>query len=353
VTQRSADNLAVMGLPGDFRFRPFTETGEFWNRMVLDSMEATLFHGKPWMDLLEEVFNPRFYVASWETRAGAAACLFARSRNPLFSSLIALPFSDSCAPLGTDLQHRDRLLIEIARDRNFASAYEVRGATAPTPWLTVDCFVNPSIDLDRPVASIDRATSTDFRRQVRRASEAGIAVASDSSLSFMRRFYALQLETRRRHGLPPQPWNFFKAVHGTFAARGMLEISIAHHKRRDLAAIVLLRHRDDVYVKWNARQHPIPSGANHLVFCEVLNRLAGHARRMDLGRTDLRNKGLIRFKHEMGCAPKALPYSFYPVAPPSISVEVLTGYRKTFSSLWRRLPLRVTRLLGAVIYKVL
>jgi hypothetical protein len=72
---------------------------------------------------------------------------------------------------------------------------------------------------------------------------------------------------------------------------------------------------------------------------------------MDFGRCDVRNQGLLRSKADIGCVSRPLPYAFFPKAPRNISSEVLSGPAKIVSSIWKRLPLPVTRVLGEILYR--
>jgi hypothetical protein len=83
----------------------------------------------------------------------------------------------------------------------------------------------------------------------------------------------------------------------------------------------------------------------------AIERHAGVSRELNLGRTDARNSGLVRFKKEAGAEPAPLPYSFYPVAPTQVSAEVLSGPMLLMSRVWRRLPTPAARALGSALYR--
>lgn len=95
---------------------------------------------------------------------------------------------------------------------------------------------------------------------------------------------------------------------------------------------------------------PAPAGINHLLFWSLIEEFAGKAASLDLGRADIRNEGLSRFKRELGATSEPLPYAFFPKGPHHASAEVLNGPRKILSRIWRRLPLPATRALGAAFY---
>src|SRR5258708_1839552 len=98
------------------------------------------------------------------------------------------------------------------------------------------------------------------------AARAAATIEHGSGDVYLERFYRMQLETRRRLGLPPQPRRFFKLVQQKFAPSGKLDIWIANQGGKDVAGAVFIRDGDVMYFKWGARRHLDPSGVNHLLF---------------------------------------------------------------------------------------
>ena len=128
---------------------------------------------------------------------------------------------------------------------------------------------------------------------------------------------------------------------------------IARENHEDVASAVFLRDGDVVHYKWGARRSNNRSCANHLLFWNAIEEFANRTRLLDLGRTDIRNQGLMRFKNELGASASPMPSSFYPRAPRQVSPEVLTGSRAIVARIWRRLPIFATELAGRVTYRFL
>jgi len=280
-----------------------------------------------------------------------AACVLAQSRKPFRNGhFISLPFSDTCPPLASDSDAMNDLLWEMASHRTLGRGCEVRGVDAPQPWRTSNFFVGWTLNLERSIDELRRGYGHNVWRKVRRANDDGVTVETGADASMVRRFHALQVETRSRLGLPAQPLGFFMLAHEIFAPAGDLEIGIASHRGRDLATSFLLRDNDCVHFKWGARRLEGPSSANHLLAHATFERWIGRVRFADLGRTDVRNQGLGFFKRECGAHAHPLPYSFFPFAPAQVGSEVLSGARRAMSSVWRHLPLPAARILGAALY---
>ena len=185
-----------------------------------------------------------------------AGCVFARARNPFSRRLIALPFSDYCAPLEVETGGCAALLEALAARLSVAGeACELRGATAPSPWVVDDRFRHWKLDLGVGVKAVEQAMDRNFRRQIRRAREAGLTVSYGASTDYARRFYRLHLENRRRLGLPAPPWRFFRLVAEILGAAGRFEVWLADADGRELGGVVLLKDRATLHCKWSARAY--------------------------------------------------------------------------------------------------
>jgi Acetyltransferase (GNAT) domain len=336
----------------DFQLRPFTDCLPIWQHLLAGSAGATLYHRISWIELVFRSYHLPIWMASLR-RDGVvvSGCILARSRNPFTSRLVSLPFSDNCPPLMLDGETPQPLLDVLAAQSSPATAYEIRGGSAAAwPWHTVECFVTWRLDLTGSLSSMESALDANFRRNLRRASQQDVKIERGNGTDFARRFYALQLAARRHLGLPPQPRRFFELMQEIFAPEGNLEIWIAGQDGRDLAGAVFIRDGGIIYYKWGARRPGAPSSANHLLFWNAIEEFTTSATACDLGRTDVRNAGLMRFKKALGATAIPLPYSYYPHAPGRVSSEVLTGSRKILAGIWKRLPIPLTEVLGGSLY---
>jgi hypothetical protein len=339
---------------GNLYLRTFDDARTIWTELLRTCDGVALYHRETWLNLLARAYGLKIRVATLERNGRVnAGCVFARSRNPFSRRMQSLPFSDYCGPLAASAGAREELMNALARYSGAGRAWEMRGSDGAPRWKTVNCFSTWILGLARSPGAIEKNINEAYRRQARRARAEGIRIEKGSDREIVRRFYAMHLETRRRLGMPSQPWRFFELARDAFTPQDAFQIWIASHHGRDLAGLVLLRDGGNLYYKWAARLLGGPSGANHQLVWSVVEEFAGGAETLDLGRTDNRNEGLVRFKRHLGAAPRALPYAYYPAAPRNVSAEMLAGTRGVMSKLWRWLPLAVTRKLGGTIYPYL
>jgi hypothetical protein len=337
-------------LATQLRWQPYGESRGLWLELLSTSPNATLYHRERWIEVIRRTYGLPLWLASLHRGdTVVAGSVFARA--PLSKRFIALSFSDNCPPLARDAEAANELLAALAAQAPADTSYEVRGIGGVDRWEAVDCFANWRLNLDRPQAAIERGLATNFRRNLRRASRQAITIERGSGRGDLERFFALQLVSRRRLGIPPQPWRFFDSIRQLFAETGDFEVWTARNNGADVASAVFLRDGDEVHYKWGARRLNDRSDGNHLLFWKAIEEFARTARVLDVGRADVRNLGLMRFKSELGAQSSPLPWSFYPHAPKHVSAEVLSGKLALLAKIWTRMPLPVTQLAGRVVYR--
>ncbi|HEY2107179.1 MAG TPA: GNAT family N-acetyltransferase [Candidatus Binataceae bacterium] len=331
---------------------PAPQCREVWESLTSRAPAVSLYHNPQWHRILELTYGINFVAAIIEDDGEpVAGCMLARSRNPFSRRLIALPFSDYCAPLSPRPGGTQLLMELLAAELGaHGQGCEMRGTAAPPPWKTVDTFVNWTLELNHPASTILGAIRGNFRRAARRAHEDGVTVSHNSNLEYASRFYLQHLENRRRFGLPAQPWRFFRRVAEVMGESGNFEVWLATAGGREVGSVVLLKDRTTLYCKWTARAADAPTGAMQLLFWSICEQYAGAFHTFDLGRTDARNDGLASFKRYLGAQPIPLPYSFYPDARGHVSAEHLSGPAVLVAAMWRHLPLNVARVIGGALY---
>jgi hypothetical protein len=336
------------------RVLPFEIGCVLWTEILAKCASSVLYHQPSWLKLLRRSYGFSLHLAALEENRGVvAACVLARTRNPVAHRFVALPFSDYCPPLARDEDAGTRLLSALAEQASPGAAFEIRGLSGAGRWHTVERFAIWTRRLDCGLATVERELATNYRRNLRRAGRENITVTRGSDEEHLRRFYHLHLLTRRRFGLPAQPWRFFKLARALLSSSQGLDVWLASRGGKDVASAVLISSGNTVYYKWGARAPGDDSRANHLLLWNAIEDYASRAEEIDLGRTDASNQGLMRFKKELGATATSLPYSYYPQAPDHISSETLAGTRKSLATVWSHLPVFATRMIGRVVYRYL
>ena len=158
--------------------------------------------------------------------------------------------------------------------------------------------------------------------------------------------------TRRRHGVPPQPFSFFRAVQRHLLAAGHGTLFLARHNDRPVAGVLCLRFGNHVVYKYGASDdHGRDLRANHRAMWEAIRHYAATgATTFDFGRSSLSNEGLRRFKAGWGASAHILAYERHD-GPTGALLSVPDAAEGWHNRVFRALPLSASRVIGHLLYR--
>ena len=236
--------------------------------------------------------------------------------------LVSLPFSDHCEPL-TDAAATLDVLLTRARDAVDQGLYrwiEIRPHSQLGEPLRgfqpTSGAVLHRLDLTPPAEQLLRGFHKDcIQRNIRRAIRENLVYEEGTSEKQLRDFYRLMTITRRRHGLPPQPLRWFRALIAAFGPN--LKIRIARRDGAAVASIVTLSHRRTMVYKYGCSDASANKyGGTPMLFWQTIQEAKANGQtELDMGRSDLADPGLSVFKERWGSVPTPLTYWRHPAEP--------------------------------------
>jgi hypothetical protein len=159
------------------------------------------------------------------------------------------------------------------------------------------------------------------------------------------------VETRKRHGVPPQSIAFFLNIYDEIIRQNLGFIVVVSAASRPIAAAVFFHFGKRAVYKFGASDHNFQEfrGSN-LVMWEGIRFLAENGfETMHFGRTELENDGLRRFKQTWGTEEHRIEYlRFGSTAEMKAKPQVTTS--GVHRSVFGRLPGSLNRLAGTLIY---
>jgi hypothetical protein len=327
-----------------------------WDEVVAAHPQGTIFHSSGWARVLRDTYGHRpFYIARFEGKRLAGLLPVMEVSSWLTGRRgVSLPFTDFCPALkgagcpGGDLYQR---AMEWGRRRRW-KRLECRGLdgawAGAKPSLS---FYGHKIDLGAGREGLFQRLEGAVRRGVRKAEKAGVKIDFDAGEESMRTFFTLHCGTRRRHGLPPQPWRFFLNIQRYLLSLGRGFIAVARLDRQPLAAAVFLLDCRQALYKFGASDYAFQQmRPNNLVMWAAMNHCAERGLvTLNLGRTSLSNEGLRRFKLGLGAVEEEIRYTKYDFSSEQFvrDVDRAEGWH---NRVFARLPLPVLRLAGAILY---
>lgn len=335
-----------------------------WESLIARRGDSAVFHTRPWLQSLGRTYGyePAAITTSAPGEELQNAILFCRLRSWLTGQrIVSLPFSDHCQPL-VDSASDLRVLIGAleAEAQDTASRYvEMRPLAAPAESFSSQysshSYCLHLLPLSSGATRIFESLHKDcIRRKIRRAVTEGLSYEEGNNRGLLAQFYRLQVLTRRRQGLLPQPLSWFQNLSADM--RDSLTIRIAARAGVPVAGIITLRHKTVMTYKYgcsDARFHRL--GGMQLLLWKAIEEAATRGfETFDFGRSDWTDAGLIQFKDRWGADRRDLSYiRLFPN-------QQRGGFRRPYNSGWQyraakavftHLPGRVAATAGELVYR--
>jgi lipid II:glycine glycyltransferase (peptidoglycan interpeptide bridge formation enzyme) len=208
------------------------------------------------------------------------------------------------------------------------------------------------LDLTGGESAVFNRFESSTRRAIRRGEQGDLNIEFSRDIEPVRAFYRLMCVTRRRHGVPPQPFSFFACIQRHVLAKDQGWIVLARHNGIPVAGAVYLHFGNTVTYKYGASDENFQHlRANNAVMWEAIKRhVADGFTTLDFGRTAVDNEGLRKFKLGWGTIEHPIDYvrqdlctDRYATAKPSSSGRL--------ARVFQSLPDPIFRLVGEILYK--
>jgi len=293
-----------------------------WDEFVVSNPRSSVFHHKGWLQALAKTYSYRPVVLTSAPPGERLSdgIVFCEVNSWITGSrLVSLPFADHCEPLLNESRDAFPLAEWIraeCRNRNWKYA-EIR----PLAWeehsncslVASQSFWFHTLELERSIEQIFCGLhKSSIQRRIRRAERERLTYERGCTDRLLKEFYRLVMITRRRHRLLPQPIAWFRNLVACMSPH--VEIRVARRGSIPIAAVLTLSHRQTIVYKYGCsdeRYHHL-SGMPFLFWKLIEESKDEGAAHIDLGRTDLNNAGLVRFKDELGACRRRLMYLRYP-----------------------------------------
>jgi len=328
-----------------------------WDELILSFSSYSFFHSSDWAKVLQKTygFKPHYLIA---TESGKTkAILPIMEVNSIFTGkkAISLPFSDFCEPLiSKDISYKRirHKALEFCKIRKFSSL-ELRDSKVHLE----DSIITPAgyqhlIDISSCEEQLFNKLSDNTRRNIRKAVKNQITFEINNSISALEDFYRMNCYTRRRHGLPPQPYKFFKNLYDIVLSKNKGFISVSKFNDKTIAGAVFLLIGKKALYKYGASFFEYQNlRPNNILIWNSIKYLKNNGyEELNFGRTEIRNIGLRRFKLGWGSKEQILNYYMIELSKShKINSSIKSISQKKISL--NRFPITLLKLIGRVVYK--
>lgn len=330
-----------------------------WNEFVAWHPSASAFHDPGWLKALARTYGYKPYALTSASPGEPLAngILVCQVESWMTGNrLVSLPFSDHCEPL-VDRQEEAAEFVrwmKEACDLRHWKYVELRPLSIPfglNDGLHPSCsYWFHELDLGPSLSQIyQRLHKNSFQRKIQRAERERISYESGHSEQLLSEFYRLLANTRKRQQLLPQPRAWFKNLLEYLGEK--LEIRVARKAGVAIAAILTLRYRStDVYKYGCSDERFHNLGAMPFLFWNfVKESKASGMEKIDFGRTDLDNEGLLTFKDRLGTTRRQITY--YRYAKTSKRALATLSDSRAVRQFFSILPEALSSAAGKIFYK--
>jgi len=327
--------------------------------------DASIFHTPGWLEALRQTYGyePVVYTTCPSDEELTNGIPFCRVNSWVTGRrLVSLPFSDHCEPLVDTQETLCTLLAAAAQDsiRQGGRYVEIRplaeggvgnllqhnsfGKSASFYFHWID--LTPR--LDDIYAAFHR---TSVKQMIRRAEREGLTYYGGTSEELLAQFYHLFILTRQKHRVPPQPLSWFRNLIQCLGPN--VRIRVACKDKQPVAAIITCSWESTHYHKYGSSdpRYSNLGGTALLMWKAIQDAKKQGARRFDMGRCDITNENLAKFKERWSAIRTKLQY--YRNPPPK---QLDSGLQSTWKGrmaegIFARLPDKWLVLAGRMLYK--
>ncbi|MFX0203316.1 MAG: lipid II:glycine glycyltransferase FemX [Candidatus Hodarchaeota archaeon] len=341
-------------------------TDPAWDAFVSSHRDGSIYHSSRWNEVLRQTYGymPRYFILEdpfHTVRAGVPLMVVGTRIG--HRKLVGLPFTPYCNPLAKNHDDLIRLLKSVLeyKKKIKASSLEIRtkGPNHDYTDLSItrdQYFMTHILRLDSDLQKIKSFFHKScIQRPLRKAEKNELILHVSTDRRDLKDFYKLQLRTRKRHGVPPQPYRYFLNMWDELHSPGFMDLLLATYKGAAIAAIIILKFKDTaIYQNGASDERFLGLHPNHFLLWKAIKHVHGDGYSyFDFGRSSLDDDGLVQFKDRWGTKRCELVYYFHPKASGATSTRQ-NNWRYKFSiNFFRLLPISLSRIIGEFGYRYL
>jgi hypothetical protein len=325
------------------------------------SGQATVYHTPEWRDTLLSTYGYEpIYLGCMEGDRLAALMPMMLVQSWLTGRrLVSLPFSNVCGPIG-DASGTAPLVEEALRvyKARGAKALEIRTQPAVKKvdddrFTGVGYFITSIVKLYPDPDRVWKGfKDRNVRTEVRQALKKGVETRPGNSEEDLKLFYDLFAASRLRHGVPCQPYVFFRNLWRHMAPK-YLDLILATVEGRVVGGLITLGLGKTLSAAYIGSDFAHRSRRVHqLMFWKAMEMGCERGfEAFDFLRTPKSSESLRYFKTRWGAYEEDLTYIYHPeVAGTASTVEDSAKYA-IMTRVLKRSPLFVGKLLGRLLYR--
>ncbi|MBN1983157.1 MAG: peptidoglycan bridge formation glycyltransferase FemA/FemB family protein [Chitinivibrionales bacterium] len=330
-----------------------------WDALIPQRDAGAFFFSTAWAQVLVQSygFKPCYYYRNDAGQVKAIVPIMETRTLAGKRRGVSLPFTDYCQPYLTNSMSIQEVLSDLqALGRNQRWERIVFQGVQSTLFDELTSLYTTehrhTLELSNGYETIYKNFRDSNRRNIHKAQAHSVTVSDGTSMEFLAQFYRLNCMTRKRHGLPPQPFYFFKNVFDHVLAADKGRIFLAFYQKKCIAAAVYFFLKPHVVYKYGASDSAFNDlRANNFVMAEAIKYFCLNGfQHFCFGKTEAGNSGLLQYKQ--GFRPQESVLRTYVFDCTQSRFITQRPKVSTFQhALFKLLPIPLLRIAGSLLYK--
>jgi len=335
---------------------------DYWDNYVQNHQECTPYHLFAWQEAILSAYGhkPCYLIAESDGILVGVLPLINLKIPLLEGKLISLPFCDLGGPLADSAEISDALKhFAKAKIKLKTSQIEYRengNIVSPTDSELTGKKVRMILSLPNNSQELFSMFKSKLRSQINKANKNGLIYsirAGSENNYLLNEFYQVIAENMRLLGSPVHSKKWFEKICENY--RNNCIVAIVYHNKIPVAGGIVLISGNKASIPWAStiRKYNRLS-PNMLLYWSLLEYCCDHGMtEFDFGRSTL-GEGTYKFKAQWGALPRLLNWQHSDQAlSPDLTRNKRSRpkLRKIAETIWCRLPLKLTVILGPQIRK--
>ncbi len=327
----------------------------YWDQFLSDQPTASFYQLYGWRNINRKIFNhPSHYLVAKrdEQFVGIFPLVYLKSR--LFGRILcSMPFVNFGGPCAIDSGTKEQLLneaTEIAKQIG-ADYLEIRATEIISHSLpTSKHKISMTIELDPDPDRLWSAFASKHRTNIRRAYKNNLTVRSGGE-EYLDIFYNILATSWRTLGTPIYQRAYFEEILKQFGDK--IRIFVCYHNNMPIAAAFNGYYKNTVEGMWaGALPQARKLQYSYVLYWEMIkNACESNFKKFHLGRSSVESGG-EQFKKKWNATQLQLYWQYYlnnSLELPQLNVDN-PKYNLAINT-WRKLPVKVTTILGPILAK--
>lgn len=321
-----------------------------WQIFAEESLSDNPFLHKQWLLLLSAQYKLPIKILGYFENSTLISAIPFVEKKTCFSKikLISLPFTDYIS-YGKELPDKFILLLKEYLNQKYKSI-ELRSQVSLI-HKSKPAFCRHHLNLDIGYENIKLGYRKNTHRNIIKSEKNNLTLKISKDTVSIDEFYRLNILTRKKHGLPPQPKSFFNNVYKYLFESNLGFVATVYTNDKAIASAIFFTYKNTIIYKYGASDSKnLILRPNNFLFDSIIKYACNNNYSLfDFGICSKNNLGLRRFK--LGWGAKEEDISYVLINQTGIHPYNKKNYNRIIHSIFKILPSKLNILLGELLYK--